>query len=125
MRILLWCCWDLSDRAEDVPYDDMFYRSIALQHIDAALKLAFRWQRRVENIYDNIRCGALSEQPDPKSNRRRSLRTSAAGKMKRRTKRFHETTSLLSPKVANVYLVGRSMKRSHTISARPLKEVLQ
>lgn len=38
-----------SDKAEDVPYEEMFQASTALKHLDDALFLAFNGRRRVEN----------------------------------------------------------------------------
>lgn len=38
-----------SNLGEDVPYDEMFFRSTALQCVDGTLRMAFENQRCVEN----------------------------------------------------------------------------
>ena len=90
-----------TDKAEDVPYDEMFQQSTALQYVDASLDLAFSGQRCVGNTI------ILDIRPY-RSNRRR---TNATGKTRRHTKGFAKLSLYCLPRCSsfvNVNLVESS-----------------
>ena len=83
-----------TDKAEDVPYDEMFQQSTALQYVDASLDLAFSGQRCVGNTI------ILDIRPY-RSNRIRKQQEEdqCHRKDEEAYKGFCEIVSLLSPKV--------------------------